>query len=259
MSHLKLKDRIESYEDLTDYRLLNKLPIVISINGKAFSKVTSLLEKPYDQKFTESILATTLKLVTEIEGTFFAYCYNDEIVIITRNDQNIDTSPWFDNKLQKIISVSSSIATLYFNKYASSIGLNFISDALFSSQVFVVPNMAEAINTVVYKQQQNFHVSIYFACFYELLKKYDKNTIKEMLIGLSIDEKIDILSQECEVNFNDYSQVYRRGAACYKAPKVIDGNLKNKWIINTDLPIFTKDQSFLNNIFKNGTDIFRKD
>jgi tRNA(His) 5'-end guanylyltransferase len=259
MANLKLKDRIESYQDSSDYRLLSKLPTVISVNGRGFSKVTSLLDKPYDPQFTECMIKTALKLSTEIEGTVFCYYYGDEIILITRNDQTLDTSPWFDNKLQKIVSISSSLSTLYFNKYSSAMGLNLISDSLFSSQVFTVPNIIEAINTIICKQQHNFYLSVHFACFYELLKKYDKNNIKEMLAGLSIDEKIDILFQESNINFNNYPQVYRRGAACYKTPKVVDGVLKNKWVINTDLPIFTKDQSFLNNIFKNGNDIVRKE
>jgi tRNA(His) 5'-end guanylyltransferase len=133
-----------------------------------------------------------------------------------------------------------------------------MNDLIFTTQVFTVPNIAEAINTIIYKQQQNFHTSIQFACFYELLKKYDKNTIKEMLTGLSVDEKIDLLSQECNVDFNNYPLSYRRGAACYRVPKVIDQIVKNKWYINEELPIFTKDQTFLSNIFKNGADIFRQ-
>jgi hypothetical protein len=47
--------------------------------------------------------------------------------------------------------------------------------------------------------------------------------------------------------------------ACYKVPKVVDGAMKNKWFINSELPIFTKDQSFLSNIMKNGGDIFRQE
>lgn len=257
MSYSKLKDRVESYYDSTDYRLLSRLPIIICINGRASSKTTSLLDKPFCEKYSKSMLSTMLKLCSEIEGSLFAYQFNDEIVIVSRNDQNIDTSPWYDNKIQKICSITSSIATLHFNNVSS--GLNLIGDNLFHAQVFVVPTLAEAINTFIYKQQQNFHLSVQSACFYELIKTHSKNSIKDMLNGLSIDEKIDLLQQECNINFNNYPIAFRRGAAGYKVPKVIGDVMKNKWIINDDLPIFTKDQSFLSNIFKNGADIFRKD
>lgn len=256
----KLKDRIESYQNASDYRLLAKVPLIISINGRSFSKLTSLLEKPYDIKFAECMFSTALRLVSEIEGALFSYQYNDEIILVTRNDQSIETAPWYDNKVQKIVSTTSALATLHFNQCASAINLNLMGEPLFTSQVFAVPTIAEAINTIVYKQQHNFLTSIQLSCFYELLKhNYDKNSIKEMLSGLTVDEKIDLLKQEVKVDFNTYPQSFRRGTACYKVPKVIDGSMKNKWIINSELPIFTKDQSFLSNIFKNGADIFRAD
>ncbi len=257
---LKLKDRIDSYQEASDYKLINRLPIVININGRSFSKLTSLLDKPYCPKFAECILSTMLRVCTEVEGAVFAYQHNDQIVVVARNDQSQETAPWYDNKVQKIASVTASIATMHFNKCAEAIDLNLMGDPVFISQVFAVPSLGEAVNTMIHKQQQNFHVSIQAACFYELLKKYDKNTIKDMLSGLSIDEKIDLLRQEASVDFNEYPLVFRRGSACYKTPKVLeDGTMKNKWAVNPDLPIFTKDQSFLSNIFKNGADIFRKD
>jgi tRNA(His) guanylyltransferase len=256
----KLRDRIEAYQASADTRLLPRVPIVIVINGRSFSKLTSLLDKPYCPKFTECILNTMLRLCTDVEGALFAYQHNDEIIIIARNDQSTDTAPWYDNRAQKISSITSSIATLHFNRCAAAIDLNLMGEAIFSSQVFVVPNIMEAINTLVYKQQYNFQTSIQAACFYELLNKYDKGTIKEMLNGLSLDEKIDLLQQESQVDFNNYPVSFRRGAACYKVPKVTEeGAMKNKWFVNADLPIFTKDQSFLTNIFRNGADIFRQE
>lgn len=257
MSNLKLKDRIASYQEATDYKLLNKVPIIISINGRGFSKLTSLIDKPYCQSFSECMFSTTLKLCNEIEGVLFAYQYNDEICLVVRNDQTNETLPWFDNKLQKLCSISSSISSVHFNNCVNSIKLNLLGDAVFTSQVFVVPNIMEAINTMIYKQQHNFHIAIQSACFYEFLKKYNKSTIDSMLNGLSIDDKISILYQECNVDFNNYPASFKRGIACYKTPQITNDMLKNKWAINTDLPIFTKDQSFLSNVMRMGADIYR--
>lgn len=258
MSSIKLKDRINSYQELSDYKLLPRVPLIIYINGRSFSKATELLDKPHCNKLSECLLSTTLRLCNEVDGAIFAYQFNDEIILIVRNDQNTDTAPWHDNKLQSICSATSSIATLHFNNCAKAIELNLVGEPIFRSHVFVVPNILEAINTLIYKQQQNFYSSMQFACFYELLKKYDKHHIKEMLNGLSVDEKNDILYQECEIDFNSYHSSFRRGSACYKVPKIIkDGTMKNKWFINSDLPIFTQNQSFLSNIAKNGSDIFR--
>lgn len=259
MPNFKLKDRIDSYQNQTDYRLLNKLPIIIILNGKNFAKATSFLDKPYCSKLEDCFISTTLKLCSEIEGAIFGYHYNDEIILVIRNDQSLETSPWLDNKIQKICSLASSIATLHFNSCVDDSELNILGELYFTSKIFTVPNIPEAINTIIFKQQQNFYTSIQFACFYELLKKYDKNSIKDMILGLSFEEKVDLLQQECQINFDEYPVSFRKGVACYKIPKVIGDTMKNKWSFNMETPTFTKDPSFLNNIFKNGTDIFRQE
>lgn len=263
MSNIKLKDRVSAYAEITDYKLLNKLPLIIVINGRSFSKLTALLDKPYSEKFAECLQATLLQLVQEIEGAIFGYCGNDEMIIIARNDQSIETLPWYDNSVQKIASVVSSIATLHFNNCISALDLNLMGEPIFYSHVFTAPNITEAINVIVSKQQKSLISSIHFACFYELLKKHDKNDIKEMLSGTTIDDKINLLRQECNIDFNQYPSSFRRGAACYRTPQIVmfegDELIKNKWALNTDVPIFTKEHSFLNNVFKTGVDILRKD
>lgn len=253
----KLKDRIESYQQQSEYKLLNRLPVIILVNGRSFTKTTSLIDKPYSEPFVNCMLSTSLKLCSEVEGTVFCYHNNDEILLVSRNDQTNDTSAWFDNKIQKISSVVSSIATLHFNKCSEENELNLLGDAYFSTKVFTVPNIQEAINSVIFKQQQNFYKSVDTACFYELLKKYDKNMIKEMISGVSTDEKLYILQQECGINFEDYPAIFKNGAACYKTPKLVGDSLKNFWTVNTEIPIFSKNQSLLNYILKNGIDIFR--
>ncbi len=256
----KLKDRIDSYQAATDYKLLNRVPIVICINGRGFSKVTQLLDKPYCPKFAECINSTMLRLCIDVEGTLFAYQHNDEIILVTRNDQTNETAPWYDNRLQKICSVTAAIATTHFNDCVNAMQLNLTGAPIFTSQVFVVPTIGEAINCFISKQQQNFHTSIQSACLYNLLNKHDRIAIKDMLTGLNVEDKIDLLQQECNIKYNDYPTAFRRGTAAYKVPKIVEGDItKNKWYVNPDLPIFTKDQSFLSNIFKNGGDIFRQE
>jgi tRNA(His) 5'-end guanylyltransferase len=253
----KLSDRIQSYQSATDYKLLSRVPVIICVNGRGFAKATQLLDKPYCAKFAKLMSMTMLKLCSNIEGAFFAYHHNDEIIIVSHNDQSNDSVPWFDNRIQKICSVSASIATLYFNQQLNNEDINMTGEIVFASQVFVVPTIMEAINTIIYKQQQNFYQSIQSACFYNLLNSYNTDNIRSMLNGLSIDEKIELLYKECNIDFNKYPLAFRRGVACYKVPKIINDVAKNKWTINAELPIFAQDQSMISNIFKTGYDLFR--
>lgn len=263
MGNLKLKDRISGYEEAAQFKLLNRVPLIITINGRSFSKVTSLLEKPFSKEFAQCMYSCLIRLIQEIDGAVFGYSFNDEIVIVVRNDQNLETAAWYDNQIQKIVSITSSLVTLYFNNYANSIDMNVHGEAAFTAQVFAVPNETEAINVMISKQQQAFQTAVQSACLYELIKKFNKNDIKEMLSGTSYDEKINLLSQECGINFNDYPLAFRRGVACYRSPQVVQYNgtesIKNKWVLDAEIPIFTREHSFLSQIFHTGNDILRKE
>ncbi len=251
---IKLVDRINAYIANTNYRLLNKVPVIINVNGRAFSKITTLLDKPYSNKFAEALTATASRLIQEIEGATFAYIFNDEIVIVSRNDQHSDTQPWLNNEIQKISSIVSAISSQYFNNYSASINLD-IAEAIFTTQVFAVPNMTEVINTLICKQQQNLQNSVQSACEYGLLKKgFDKSAIEEMTSNISREEKISLLEQKCHIHFNDYPMAFRYGVACYKKPQIIEYEgqeiVKNKWHLDVSLPLFASNQEFLKDILK---------
>lgn len=259
MTTQTIKERISSYEDVCNYKLLPKIPIIIQINGRSFHKTTSFLNKPYCELFSDTMAFTMMQLCLEIEGAIFAYQYNDQIIIIARNDRNADTLPWYDNRIQKISSAVSSLATFHFNNMANLKNINLVGDSIFLTQVFNAPTVLEAIHAIVLKQQQNFQYAVQAACFYELIKLHKKESIKEMLSGLTIDEKIDLLYQECNISFNEYPMAFKRGIACYRSPQIINDSVKNKWILNKEPPIFTQDHSLLANVFQNGADILRKE
>jgi len=256
-----LRERIEEYEDSTRLKLTRKLPVITVLNGRSFKKITSLIPKPFAPEFMEIMCATMIKLSQEMDGSIFAYSFNDEIVIISRNDQNIETGAWYDNNIQKIVSASAAIATLEFNRIARINEVQLFGDPVFTAKTFIVPNAMEAINLLIAKQQQAFHSALHMACFYELLKKHDIDTVRQTLTEKSATAKAEILFEECNIDFNNYPLPFKRGIACYRVPKLVASeegeSIKNKLIIDMEIPLFTKDHEFLGNIFKSGRDIIR--
>lgn len=247
----KLKDRIDDYIEHTGRWLTPRIPVAIVINGRGFNNATALIDKPYSDKLAKALCAAMMSLVQEIGGAVFGYQFDDEIVIISRNDQSLDTQPWCNNDTTKIASIAASIATLHFNSYISINELANFSNATFHAYAFVVPDITEAINLLVCKQQQAFQSSVYWACFYELLKRNrNEADIGDLMEGSTNEDKIGLLSQECGIDFDKaYPPVFRRGAACYRQPKTVkhDGkdSTKMSWALDAGLPIFTKDTGFL--------------
>lgn len=245
-----LRERIEEYQNTSDFKLLKKLPVITIINGRQFKKLTSLLNKPFDINFFEILTATAIKLMQEIDGSMFSYSFNDEIVIVSRNDQTNDTQPYYDNRIQKIASATASIASLEFSKMAMAKNIELFGDPVFTSKCFVVPHIGEVINTLIAKQQQCFHTSLYQSCFYNLVKQHDVERVKETLGKKTVEDKLEILMEDFGIDFNELPLTIRRGVGVYRAVKEAEGldKPRKKIYIDTELPVFAKEPGFLKDI-----------
>lgn len=69
----------------------------------------------------ESMWETTKYLCENIQGCKIAYTQSDEISLLLTDYDNIETCAWFDNNVQKMASISASMATLAFNKAFSKV------------------------------------------------------------------------------------------------------------------------------------------
>lgn len=56
-------------------------------------------------------------LCKNIQGCVFGYTQSDEITLILIDYQTLTTDAWFDYEVQKLCSVSASMATMAFNKF----------------------------------------------------------------------------------------------------------------------------------------------
>lgn len=111
-----LSDRMKDYENVNRFYLTRRMPLIIRIDERAFHTFCKGLEKPYDRIFAKSMQATAFNLCKNIEGCKLAYTQSDEISLLLTDYDELETQAWFDKNLQKIISISASLATLYFNK-----------------------------------------------------------------------------------------------------------------------------------------------
>lgn len=257
-----LYDRQKSYEETFDLKLIKRLPIIIRIDGRNFSRLTRSINKPYCSKLAQAMAHAMLYVASEIDGAIFGYQQTDEFSIVLINDQN---NCWLQNKIQAMASLASSMATLSFNRYVDSIDYDFdlIGDALFDATVFPVPSITEAINNMVSRQNNCAGKAISAASFVELGIRIGKSEAYHALQGKTPKEKREILLHECGVDFNAYPGPFKLGVAAYKAPRVIETEggtvTKNKWVLDAQLPVFTDDPDFLNTIFRSGRDVFRID
>lgn len=251
-----LYQRQRMYEESYNSYIIPRIPIIIKVDGRNFAKLTANLQKPFDIDFHTIMIQAMRLCLNQIEGCIFAYQYSDKIFFILKNDQKSETDPWLGNRIQKMVSVISSIVTNAFIKSSSQ----SFNDATFVVNVFGVPDITEVINYLIYRQ---------FICIqnavnevaHTILKEKHGNDFFSILDSKSIDERKKII-YDTGIIFEDYPLSFRHGVAAYITPKLIDLNemkqvTKQIWYSNFDLPLFVDNKDFLRPIITTGSDIFR--
>jgi tRNA(His) guanylyltransferase len=118
---MNLKNKCANLKTFNSLRLLPGTWIIIRLDGRSFSKLTKTsLKKPFDLEFHKLMVQTAAALLSELQG-IYAYTESDEISVLFLPNWDL-----FDRSLEKIISISASIATATFTQ-ASQLVVNFDS------------------------------------------------------------------------------------------------------------------------------------
>jgi tRNA(His) 5'-end guanylyltransferase len=206
---------------------------------------------------------TAKYLCENIQGCKIAYIQSDEITLLLTDYENIDTQGWFEYNIQKMVSISASMATLAFNttfkrkiielqqistmhaiwsdddeKYLCGIE-NKIDRALFEARVFSI-SKEEVCNCFIWRQQDATRNSIQMVgqanfSFKELQNK-SCNMIQEMLFS------------EKGINWNNYATYLKRGSYIIKEKYFVGENNdveRSKWVVDKNVPIFTEDRDYI--------------
>jgi tRNA(His) 5'-end guanylyltransferase len=136
------------YEDRYRFMLVRRTYTIIRVDGRAFHTWTRGMERPYSIPLMVAMDNVALALCAEVSGAQLAYVQSDEISILLTDFAKIDTHAWFDNNLQKLCSISASIATAAFNKQWTD-----KKQAHFDSRVFQIPDPVEVENYFVARQK----------------------------------------------------------------------------------------------------------
>ena len=166
----------------------------------------------------------------------------------------LDTQAFFDYEVQKICSITASMATLAFNK--SFMSQWSWSDLLVDIDPRDVSEKAEllrAYDKAVEKgamfDSRCFNIPESEVCNYFYWRQLDasRNSIQMVgqanfshkeLHGKSCNMIQDMLHEEKGINWNDFPTYLKRGSCCRKIVKPTDMGGRSEWIIDTEIPEF---------------------
>ena len=197
MSKDSLGDRMKFYERVGAVeKFMPTLPVIVRLDGRAFHSFTKGLKRPYDIGMSRLMIDTT-KYLVEITNAVIGYTQSDEITLILYSS-TFASQIYFDGRRDKINSILSASASVFFNKY------NKLNDktGLFDCRSYQVPNRVEAINTLIWREQDATRNSIQMA-------GQSVYSHKE-LQGKSCNEIQEMLWQK-GINWNEYPSFFKRG------------------------------------------------
>src|SRR6266404_1145420 len=141
-----LGDRIkQGYEDAYRIHLPNRLPIILRLDGKGWHQYVKGLTRPFDKNLISTLNETAIHLCRNIQGVKLCYLQSDEMSFLIFNS-NFETQGWFDNNLQKIISVSAGMASSHLTSISDR-DFGKIKPTCFDARAFVVP-LDEVVNVM---------------------------------------------------------------------------------------------------------------
>lgn len=123
-----LGDRMKGYEGVSRNFLTRRVPAIIRLDGKAFHTFTKGMEKPFDPVLTQAMQETMKYLCENIQGCVLGYTQSDEITLVLTDYATIQTDAWFGYNIQKMCSVSASMATMAFNREFERIAEDWFHD-----------------------------------------------------------------------------------------------------------------------------------
>lgn len=137
----------KNYEDRYRIKLTRRTPVILRLDGKSFHTITKSMKKPYDIHFKNAMLSTACYIIVQIQGAKCAYIQSDEISLLLTDFDDLQTQGWLDYNIQKIVSVSSGMASAWFSSlpYIDKIGV-------FDCRVFNIPK-EEVCNYFIWRQK----------------------------------------------------------------------------------------------------------
>lgn len=200
--------RMKLYEGYESNRILMPLlPVICRLDGICFHSFTSGLKRPYDERLS-ALMIEVAEFLLQHFGADAAYTQSDEITL-GWHLEDYDTELFCGGRIQKLNSHLASKTSVRFNKLLPKfIPEKVNEEPSFDARVFSVPNLAEAANQFLWREQDASKNSISMAA----RSKFSHN----QLMNKSGPEMQEMMFQEYGINWNDYPNFFKRGTFLLK-------------------------------------------
>ena len=210
------------YENAYRIMLPRRCYVLCRVDGRAFHSYTRGCQKPFDYQLMDDIDATALYLCANVQNVAFSYQQSDEISLLLTDFALPTTDQFFGGNLQKMVSVTTSMATAMFTQLRPDGKM-----AQFDCRYWTMADPVEVGNYFVWRQKDWERNSVSMvAAQYASHKQLD---------GKTIADRHEIIHANGD-NWTNYPAEAKNGRCSVKRG--------GKWTRETP-PIFTQDWNYL--------------
>lgn len=265
-----LAKRMKDYEQRNRYYLQRRLPVIIRLDMRAGHSFTKGFQRPFDEVFMKTMQHMAKYICENTQNCKLAYVQSDECTLILTDYDKLNTDSFFDYRVDKLCSITASMATMVFNKIFVDNYLHYMSEtewnfntiegrenyrkiqsaynkssdkgAMFDARCFNIPK-EEVTNCLYWRQLDASRNSIQMVG--------QANFTHKELQNKSCNEIQDMLMTQKGINWNDLPTYQKRGSCVVRNKIVVEtggvteicelrdsSRTENEWIIDTNIPIF---------------------
>jgi tRNA(His) guanylyltransferase len=177
---LDLGDRMKRYEKIYNYRFTPRSCVIVRVDGRSFHTFLKYAQKPFDERVINAMASTMKEVAAEMQGFKVSYTQSDECSFLISDFDELNSEGWFNYELNKIVSISASAFTAYFNDAF----IHPYKVAMFDARAFIIPR-EEVPNYFIWRQRdwERNSLQMFARSFYSHKELHQKNTadIHEML------------------------------------------------------------------------------
>jgi len=262
MSNDSLGDRQKGYEDAFRHHLPMRMPVMLRVDGKAFHSYLKEVKTPFHKGIVDCMNETAKYLCEHIQGAQIAFIQSDEISILINNYKELNSQAWFQNNIQKMVSVSASMASVIFTMNSDKIWgddsidggdgypiyLPLRKPAFFDARAWVLPK-EDVCNAFLWRQQDATRNSVQMLArsLYSHKECNNKN-----------NSELQEMCFQKGINWNNCPTSQKRGRCVVKKTAMKEGrNPKNgnvfiaprsEWIVDNEIPVFSQDRNYINKL-----------
>ncbi len=250
-------NRMKMYEACSSVHLIPGTPKIMRLDGKSFHTWSKGCERPYDWNIMSAMAEGAKTVMKEIGGSArFAYIQSDEVSIVINDKPRIESSPWFDNNLVKMASVSAAIMAVNFTQSfhlsrkpvplenSDKLFHPAWKPAYFDARIFQVPNIWEMHNAILWRQFDAIKnsKSQYARHYFSQKQVHEKNG----------DQKVQMMKDQHGFDWHTAPTWTKRGI-------VVRRGTMGKFEIDMEIPEFKVDKDYLAKLYEVPEEPVKKD